>query len=70
MKRYEMINFFEEIFSEVMSELNVSAWYELFDSDDSTIVENRIASKLNVTLDKLYRSRTYNNWVTDMAMDL
>jgi hypothetical protein len=70
MKRYEMINFFEEIFSEVMSELNVSAWYELFDSDDFTIVENRIASKLNVTLDRLYRSRTYNNWVTDMAMEL
>lgn len=57
---------FEEIFEEVMEEMNL-AWYELFDSDQFDIVETRIVAEFG---EDVLDSDEYCDWTNEMAMDL
>ena len=59
-----MLENYEMIFAEVMEQKGYTEWYELFDSEDFEIVEQRCKALDNFDL-KLY---TY--WVTEMAWDL
>lgn len=40
---------FEEIFEAVMNELAICDWWELFDSEDFEVVEERICDRFGVT---------------------
>ena len=40
---------FEEIFEAVMNELAICNWWELFDSGDFEVVEERICDRFGVT---------------------
>lgn len=62
-----MVRNFEEIFEEVMIENEIEEWYELFDSDDFEIVEERIVKELGK---EILKSEEYNNWIEIMALDL
>jgi hypothetical protein len=53
-----MVRNFEEIFEEVMIENEIEEWYELFDSDDFEIVEERIVKELGK---EILKSEEYNN---------
>lgn len=58
---------FEEVFEKVMDELNISNWWELFDSDSFSIVEERISHILGYDC---WDCREFVNWYNDMCMDL
>lgn len=62
-----MVRNFEEIFEEVIIENEIEEWYELFDSDDFEIVEERIVKELGK---EILKSEEYNNWIEIMALDL
>ncbi len=59
---------FESIFESVMDELNISAWYELFDSDRFEIVEERIRECFGV--EDEFEIDEYDDWYNTMVMDL
>lgn len=61
-----MLERFEEIFDEVMDEMEKS-WWELFDSEEFEIVEARIAEEFGK--DAL-ESEEYLDWVAEMTEDL
>lgn len=69
---------FEEIFDEVATELNVSAWYELFDSDKYDVVITRIGERFGyetedteALFDELFDTLDgFADWHNTMAMDL
>lgn len=63
-----MTEMFERVFEEVMDELNLNAWYELYDSEKFSIVENRIAEKLGIT--DPYENEEFCNWENEMYNDL
>ena len=58
---------FEQIFEEVMEIIGVNAWYELFDSDDFEIVEERISIKLGYDC---WENEEFIAWHREMAEDL
>ena len=60
---------FEMVFEAVMEELELS-WYELFDSEQFEIVEERIASSLGISVEELSEIDEYIAWTSEMAMDL
>ena len=62
-----MFELFDEIFGEVMGELGLSAWYELFDSEDFEIVRERISERLGYNCDEC---TDFVVWSTEMAEDL
>ncbi len=57
---------FEEIFEEVMDEMNME-WYELYDSEDFEIVENRIAEEFG---EEIFETEEYHDWTYQLYMDL
>jgi len=61
---YEM---FEEVFAEVMEELGLSEWYELFDSDEFAMVEERITERLGYDC---YECEEFCDWERTMGEDL
>lgn len=69
---------FEEIFDEVATELNVTAWYELFDSEDYNKVIIRIGERFGyetedteVLFDELCDTlEGFSEWNYEMGMDL
>ena len=69
---------FEEIFDEVMTELGISAWYDLFDSDDYNLVVTRIGERFGyetedaeTLFDEMFESlEGFADWHNTMAMDL
>lgn len=60
---------FEMVFEIVMEELELS-WYELFDSEQFEIVEERITSSLGISVEELSEMDEYIAWTSEMAMDL
>ena len=68
MTNREYIEIFEEIFWEVADELNITTWWELFDSEDFEEVENRIAK----TFDEADAADVpfFLDWHNEMAEDL
>lgn len=64
-----MTEMFEMVFEAVMEELELS-WYELFDSEQFEIVEERIASSLGISVEELSEMDEYIAWTSEMAMDL
>jgi hypothetical protein len=58
---------FEQIFEEVMQMISVNAWYELFDSDDFEIVEERISAELGYDC---WEDEEFVVWYREMAEDL
>ena len=58
---------FEQIFEEVMEMLELEAWYELFDSDDFEIVEERISAALGYDC---CENEEFVAWYREMAEDL
>jgi hypothetical protein len=61
-------NIFEEIFETVMDELNINAWYELFDSNRFGIVEERIREYFGV--EDEFDVEGYDDWYNTMCEDL
>ena len=58
---------FEQIFEEVMEMLGLEAWYELFDSDDFEIVEERISAALGYDC---WKDEEFIAWHREMAEEL
>lgn len=59
---------FDMIFNEVMTELGLTGWWELFDSEMFDIVEIRIAIYYDVV--DAADIDGYLDWYNTMAMDL
>ena len=68
MTNREYVEIFEEIFWEVADELNITTWWELFDSEDFEEVENRIAK----AFDEVDAADVpfFLDWHNEMAEDL
>lgn len=62
------IEVFEEIFDEVMEDLHIGAWWELFDDPRFAEVEKRVAERFNVG--DAYELDYFPSWVREMAADL
>lgn len=58
----ELMDLFEEVFHEVMEELGLENWWDLVDSDDFEIVEERLAA--------YHDTEEYREWVKMCAEDL
>lgn len=65
-----MTEMFEKIFVEVMNEMGINNWYELYDSGDFDIVRERIAREMNITVEELDNNDEYNQWDGEMYWDL
>ena len=63
-----MFEMFEEVFAEVMVEMGITEWYELFDSEDFEEVERRIAERYGV--ESAEEVDGFIEWSSEMAMDL
>lgn len=62
------IDIFEEIFWTVADELGLSAWYELFDSEDMDEVDRRVALRFGV--EDATEVEAYTDWYNEMAWEL
>ena len=65
-----MTEMFEKIFEEVMTEMNINSWYELYDSEKFEIVRERIAKAMNITIEELDENAEYNEWDEEMYWEL
>jgi hypothetical protein len=65
-----MTEMFEKIFEEVMTEMNINSWYELYDSEKFEIVRERIAKAMNITVEELDENAEYNKWDEEMYWEL
>lgn len=65
-----MFEMFEMVFEAVMEELDLDEWYQLFDSEDFGIVEQRVATALGISTADLYDIEEFDEWTSEMAMDL
>lgn len=59
---------FDEIFWIVADELNITAWYELFDSDAMDEVDRRVA--LTFGVEDATEVEGYLDWYNEMAWEL
>jgi hypothetical protein len=64
----KMFERFDEIFGEVMVELNLTGWWELFDSEDFDEVERRICEVYGV--EDASEVEGFIDWYNQMAADL
>lgn len=55
---------YENVFWQVADELGIKKWWELFDSSDMDIVDERCKALVD------YNEEEYNEWYKEMAMDL
>lgn len=58
---------FEQVFGEVMIEMNFDGWWELFDSDAFEIVEERISALLGYDC---WDNEDFVAWHDEMCEDL
>lgn len=65
-----MFEMFDMVFEAVMEELDLDEWYQLFDSEDFGIVEQRVATALGISTADLYDVEEFDEWTSEMAMDL
>jgi len=63
-----MFEMFDEMFAEVMTEMGITEWYVLFDSEEFEVVEGRIAEAFGV--EDATEVDGYTDWYNTMAMDL
>ena len=63
-----MFECFEKIFDEVMNELGLDGWWELFDSEDFDEVEYRICRAYGVA--NANEVEGFTEWYNEMAEDL
>ena len=68
MTNHEYIEIFDEIFWEVADELNITTWWELFDSEDFEEVENRIVKAFDEA--DAADVPFFLDWHNEMAEDL
>ena len=62
---------FDTIFNEVGKRHNLTAWWEIFDSEVFEEVKQEIAKYFNVSVSELYTSvEGYAEWHYEMCMDL
>ena len=59
---------FDEVFEEVMTEMGITEWYVLFDSEEFDEVERRIAERCGV--EDVTEVEGFTEWYDEMAMDL
>lgn len=62
-----MWDLFEEVFEEVMVDLGIDAWYDLFDSSRFKEVERRIVEKFGA---EILETDDYINWIDEMCDEL
>ncbi len=65
-----MTDLFDEVFGEVMDELGIGTWYELYDSGDFDTVIIRIAERMGISVDELTEREDFDEWDSEMAGDL
>ena len=63
-----MFECFDEIFDEVMTEMGITEWDVLFDSEEFDEVERRIAERYGV--EDATEVEGFTEWYNEMAMDL
>ena len=61
-----MFEMFDEVFYGIADALDL-AWYELFDSDQFDLVEERLVELYGA---EILKSADYLNWCNEMAEDL
>ena len=57
---------FEEVFEEVMEMFNMD-WWELFDSDKFSVVEDKLIERFGMSV---LESEEFHSWVNEMAEEL
>ena len=62
-----MYDMFEKVFAEVMEELALSDWWELFDSEEFSMVEHRVSERLGYDC---YDCEEFCDWARTMGEDL
>jgi len=68
MKKFECVELFEEIFDDVMDEIEADVWYEVFDSSAFDEVQRRI--EIAFDEDDVTKVPYFLDWYNEMAEDL
>lgn len=58
----ELVKLFDKVFNEIMEELGLVNWWELFDSNDFEMVEQRLSAYQD--------TKEYKEWVAEMVAEL
>ena len=58
----ELVKLFDKVFNEIMEELGLQNWWELFDSNDFEMVEQRLSAYQD--------TKEYKEWVAEMVAEL
>lgn len=62
-----MFEVFEEVFEEVMEMFGMEGWWELFDSDKFSVVEEKLVERFG---ESVLESEEFCSWVEEMGDDL
>lgn len=62
-----MFEVFEEVFEEVMEMFGMEGWWELFDSDKFSVVEEKLVERFG---ESVLESEEFCSWVEEMGGDL
>ena len=65
-----MYELFEEIFWEVGEENNLTAWWEIYDSEIYDTVCERIAERMGISEEELGEREDFREWDSEMAEEL
>lgn len=62
-----MFEVFEEVFEEVMEMFGLEEWWELFDSEEFSVVEQMLVQRFG---ESVLESEEFLSWVEEMGGDL
>ena len=62
-----MFEVFDAVFMEVMEMLGIQAWYELYDSEEFSVVEEMLVEQFGQSV---LQSEEYQAWLDEMYGDL
>jgi hypothetical protein len=62
-----MFEVFEEVFEEVMEMFGMKEWWELFDSEEFSVVEEKLVERFGKSV---LESEEFCSWVDEMGGDL
>lgn len=62
-----MFEVFEEVFEEVMEMFGMQEWWELFDSEEFSVVEEMLVQRFGQSV---LESEEFCSWVEEMGGDL
>jgi hypothetical protein len=62
-----MFEVFEEVFEEVMEMFGMKEWWELFDSEEFSVVEEKLVERFG---ESVLESEEFCSWVGEMGGDL